>query len=231
MGHYLVVGGTYGIGQAIAETLQQQGESLTLWARKPAPQTSSPLVVLDPVTTPIPAEAVPSRLDGLVYCPSSLSLKPFGRLRAEDFLADFHTHVLGFVNCLQACLPSLKAAGSARVVGFSSVAVSRGMPYHASIAASKGALEGLCRSLAAEFAPHININLIAPSLTQTPLTEKLTQTPEKIAAAAKRHPLGRIGQPQDIAALAAFLLSEQASWITGQVIACDGGLGRLQPPG
>jgi NAD(P)-dependent dehydrogenase (short-subunit alcohol dehydrogenase family) len=125
-------------------------------------------------------------------------------------------------------LPSLKAADRASVVLFSTVAVGTGMPMHASIAAAKGAVEGLTRSLAAELAPGIRVNAIAPSLTDTPLAAGLLRSERQRAAAAERHPLGRIGQPSDLAATARFLLSEEAGWVTGQVLNVDGGMGALR---
>jgi NAD(P)-dependent dehydrogenase (short-subunit alcohol dehydrogenase family) len=101
------------------------------------------------------------------------------------------------------------------------------MPYHASIASAKGAIEGLTRSLAAEFAPKIRVNAIAPSLTDTPLSERLINTPERKQNSEERHPLKSIGQPEDMAAMAYFLLSEQARWITGQILHVDGGISAI----
>ena len=135
---------------------------------------------------------------------------------------------MGAVKIIQQLLPALKKAEAPSVVFFSTVAVQTGMPFHASIAAAKGAVEGLARSLAAELAPKIRVNCIAPSLVQTSLAEKLVNTPEKIEAGGKRHALQRIGQPNDIAAMAEFLLSDKAGWITGQVLHIDGGMSTLK---
>ena len=175
-----------------------------------------------------PVDQLPETLEGLVYCPGSIRLQPFSRLRDEDFRADFELNLLGAVRVLRAALPCLKAAGRASVVLFSTVAVGTGMPMHASIAAAKGAVEGLTRSLAAELAPGIRVNAIAPSLTDTPLAAGLLRSERQRAAAAERHPLGRIGQPSDLAAAALFLLSEEAGWVTGQVLHVDGGMGGLR---
>ncbi|MBL7941248.1 MAG: SDR family oxidoreductase [Flavobacteriales bacterium] len=171
---------------------------------------------------------LPDAIHGLVYCPGSINLKPFHRLSMDDFLADYHQNVLGAVRVVQSLLPRLKKAGSSAVVFFSTVAAQSGMTFHASIAASKGALESLSVSLAAEYAgTGIRFNVIAPSLTDTPLAAPLLNTPEKREAAAKRHPLGRTGTPEELAAAAEFLLSDDTTWITGQVIGVNGGLGRL----
>jgi NAD(P)-dependent dehydrogenase (short-subunit alcohol dehydrogenase family) len=175
-----------------------------------------------------PKDQLPDALEGLVYCPGSIRLQPFHRLRDEDFSADFELNLLGAVRVLRAALPCLKAVERGSVVLFSTVAVATGMPMHASIAAAKGAVEGLTRSLAAELAPAIRVNAIAPSLTDTPLAAGLLRTERQRAAAAERHPLGRIGQPSDLAAAARFLLSDEAGWVTGQVLHVDGGMGRLR---
>jgi NAD(P)-dependent dehydrogenase (short-subunit alcohol dehydrogenase family) len=168
-------------------------------------------------------------LDGVAYCPGSINLKPFRSLKSDAFLDDFQINVLGAVKVLQASQKALqKAAEPSSVVLFSTVAVAQGMPYHASVAAAKGAVEGLTKSLAAEWAPSTRVNCIAPSLTDTPMAARLLNSDEKKSAAAARHPLRKIGKAEDIAALASFLLSSQSSWMTGQVIGLDGGLSSLR---
>lgn len=172
---------------------------------------------------------LPDEIHGVVYCPGSINLKPFNRLTAQDFLQDYGQNVLGAVATIQKVLPNLKKANGASVVLFSTVAVKIGMPYHASIAAAKGAVEGLAKSLAAELAiAKIRVNVIAPSLTDTPLANGLLNTDEKREASGKRHPLQRVGTADEMAKLVSFLISDDSSWITGQVIGVDGGLGNLR---
>jgi NAD(P)-dependent dehydrogenase (short-subunit alcohol dehydrogenase family) len=182
----------------------------------------------DAVNESFPKDFLPQRLDGLAYCPGSISLQPFERLSEDTFREDFELNLLGAVRVLKVSLPALKAAPMASVVLFSTVAVITGMPMHASIAAAKGAVKGLTRSLAAELAPKIRVNAIAPSLTETPLAAKLLRTQRQRTSAAERHPLAKVGEADDLAAAAEFLLSQDAKWITGQVLPVDGGIGSLR---
>lgn len=229
MKNIVVVGGTKGIGRSIVELLE--AENLFVIARNKNQLTETETLHFteaDVAQQCIDLALLPDVIDSLVYCPGSINLKPFHRLTAMDFLTDWQVNFMGAVNILQQLLPKLKKADHPSVVLFSTVAVSVGMPFHASIAAAKGAVEGFAKSLAAELAPHIRVNCIAPSLTQTPLAEKLVNTTEKMEAGNKRHPLQRIGQPKDIAEMACFLLSDKASWITGQILCVDGGMSTLK---
>ena len=228
---YFVVGGSGGIGGEITLQLAAQGHQVLVGSRNAEQMGKRDGVTpipLDVTTDDLPAGALPDRLDGMVYCPGSIRLRPFRALKPEDFLADYQINVLGAVRALQACLPALKKAGGASVVLFSTVAVQTGMPFHASIASAKGALEGLTRALAAELAPGIRVNAVAPSLTDTPLAAGLLGSDEKRRAADDRHPLKRIGRPGDIAAAALYLLGEAGAWVTGQVLHVDGGMGALR---
>lgn len=228
MKQYLIVGGTRGIGAALAHQLIGDGHQVTIWARNVAEVAGAQVVVNNPAQEAPDLSGLPAQLDGLVYCPGSINLKPFARLSVDDFLQDFHTNLLGAVRSLQAVAPLLKKSECASVVLFSSVAATVGMPFHASVASSKAAIEGLVKSLAAEWAPAIRVNGIAPSLTATSLAEKLLNSPEKVQMAAKRHPLQKVGDAKEIAAMAAFLLSPQAAWITGQILHIDGGMSALR---
>jgi 3-oxoacyl-[acyl-carrier protein] reductase len=226
--NFLIAGGSKGIGRCLVEQLFGADNQVFVIARNPVDIPGCHFFEAD-FTSDISnvINQLPDTLDGMVYCPGSITLKPFNRLSLEDFLQDFQINLLGAVRCLQAVQSRLKKSQNASAVLFSSIAAQTGMPYHASIAASKAAIEGLTKSLAAEWAPSIRVNCIAPSLTQTSLAEKLTNTPEKIETAAQKHPLKRIGQPDEIASLAAFLLSPASSWMTGQVLHLDGGLSSL----
>ncbi len=229
----VVAGGSSGIGLALVKQLVAAGSKVFVISRNAG--TDLPEGV-----THIPydftvgdnsfAAQLPDKIHGLVYSVGSINLKPFQRLQREDFLNDFTLNVLGAVTLVQQSLRALKAAENASVVLFSTVAAQTGMSYHTSIAASKGAIESLAVSLAAEFVSNkIRVNVIAPSLTNTPLAQHLLNTEEKQEASAKRHPLGKYGQPDDMANAAKFLLSEESSWITGQIIHIDGGMSSLKP--
>jgi NAD(P)-dependent dehydrogenase (short-subunit alcohol dehydrogenase family) len=227
MSNILIAGAASAVGQALAAELEPPHRVWTSSRGHLAGRAERHLI-WDATSGDFPQDQLPETLEGLVYCPGSIRLQPFHRLRDEDFSADFDISLLGAVRALRAALSALKAAGQASVVLFSTVAVATGMPMHASIAAAKGAVEGLTRSLAAELAPGIRVNAIAPSLTDTPLAAGLLRTEGQRAAAAERHPLRRIGRPRDIAAAARFLLSEEAHWVTGQVLHVDGGIGSLR---
>lgn len=229
MANYLIVGGSSGIGRSLVDQLLAEGHSISVWAREQRDLPASVSFTAYDVTgeSDPPKETLPDSLDGLVYCPGSIDLKSFRSLKAPAFRESFELNVVGAVRCLQAVERPLKKSPVGAVVFFSTVAVQRGMPFHASVAASKGAVEGLTRSLAAEYAPSIRVNAIAPSLTDTPLAEKLLSTEDKRQASADRHPLKRVADASEIAAMAAFLLSEKAAFMTGQIIGMDGGLGAL----
>ncbi len=230
MGKYVVVGGSQGIGDSIVAKLISQGHQVINLSRNPCSVQGVENIQFDVLgTNEGVLSAISGPIDGLVYCPGSINLKPFHRLTTVDFEKDFRINVLGAVQVIQGCLPALKASSTSSIVLFSTVAVQTGMGFHASIASSKGAIEGLTRSLAAEFSSFkIRVNAIAPSLTQTPLANALLNSGEKIEAAGKRHPLGRVGQPTDIANMALFLLNPENSWITGQILKVDGGMGDLR---
>ena len=226
--HIAVIGGTSGIGRATVAQLQADGHTVHAACRSP-----EKLADLDIVAQSFDAAAPgpltwPERLDGFVYFPGTIVLKPFHRLTAEDFQRELQVNLFGAIAALQSALPALKASGNASVVLFSTVAVAQGMPMHASIAAAKGAVEGLAKSLAAEWAPLIRVNVIAPSLTDTPLAGALLNSDLKKEAAAKRHPLQQVGRSEDIATLVAHLLSGHSRFMTGQVLHVDGGLSSVR---
>ena len=224
----LLVGGNSGIGLSTARLLQASGHSL-IAASRSSDQLSALGIPVQPFDAENPSPLdLPATLDGLIYFPGTINLKPFHRLTAADFLRDFQINCLGAAAAIQSALPALKAASSASIVMFSTIAVAQGMAFHASIAAAKAAVEGLAKSLAAELAPKIRVNVIAPSLTDTPLASMLLGSDQKKEAAAKRHPLQSVGSPDDVARLAAFLLSENSAFITGQILRPDGGLSSVR---
>lgn len=229
----VVIGAGKGIGLETVRALHGQGAHVYAVSKTPSAgleELGITAILWDSRSEDFSALAtIPTEIHGLVYCPGSINLKPFHRLSKQDFVEDFQQNVLGAVGVIQHFLPSLKKVESASVVLFSTVASKLGMPYHASIAASKSAVEGLTKTLAAEYSANkIRFNCIAPSLSDTGLAEKLLANDEKKEAAAQRHPIKEVGDPREIAALVKFLLSEQAGWITGQIIGVDGGLGAVK---
>jgi NAD(P)-dependent dehydrogenase (short-subunit alcohol dehydrogenase family) len=229
MKNYLIIGGSSGIGKAIREKLISEGNNVfATYFQNDTFATEENYFSLDVRNEEPDLSFLPEILDGFVYCPGAIDLKPFNRIKEANIIEDLNLQVMGAVRILQSILPKLKASGQGSVVLFSTVAVQTGFPFHAQVAISKGAIEGLTRSLAAEFAPTIRFNAIAPSLTKTPLAEKLLSSPEKIEANGQRHPLKRIGEAEDIAETACFLLTDKSSWMTGQILHVDGGMSSLK---
>lgn len=228
----VVVGGSHGIGLATVEALAAEGHHITVISRTEGGLASHLVanhILMDITEEEIDESALPEQIDGLVYCPGSIELKPFRSLKLDQFRKDMEINVFGAIKSIKACLKGMKRSEHLpSVVLFSTVAVKVGMPFHASIASAKGAVEGLVKSLAAEMAPKIRVNAIAPSLTNTPLAEKLLSSPERKEASNQRHPLKRFGEAEDIAAATAFLISDQSSWVTGQILGVDGGMSTLK---
>ncbi len=228
---YVVVGGSAGIGLALVQSLSEAGHQVVVLSRSKDSLSGLANVQhyqCDVLSDEINMEWFGDSVHGLAYCPGTVNLKPIRSLSPELFREDFELNVVSAVKVIQAALKPLKASRKASILLFSTVAVAQGMSFHASIAASKGAIEGLTRSLAAELAPHIRVNCLAPSLTETSLTKRFVADEKKQDAANKRHPLGRFGQPSDFAEIGKLLLTSDSSWISGQVIGVDGGLSTLR---
>jgi NAD(P)-dependent dehydrogenase (short-subunit alcohol dehydrogenase family) len=228
---YLIVGGASGIGLALTHRLADEGNKVVVLSRNLNQLQLNENIehhkfdVLDDNQI---FPAIDGEMDGLAYFPGSINLKPFKSLKEQDYIDDFKINALGAVKVVNQYLPNLKKVDKSSIVLFSTIAVQTGMPYHASIAMAKGAVEGLTRSLAAEFAPKIRVNAIAPSLTDTPLASKLLNNDEKKETSAKRHPLNSVGKAEDIADAAYYLISDKSSWVTGQILHVDGGMSSLR---
>lgn len=224
----LLIGGSKGIGLEIVNQLHNSHHIYV------ASRTNENLegknvthYTFDVLEDDVNALDLPETLDGLVFCPGSINLKPFKMLKPDHFEKDMTINFMSLVRTTQQLLDRLKASEQASIVYFSTVAVQTGMPFHTSVAAAKGAIEGFARALAAEYAPQFRVNVIAPSLTDTPLAKRLLGNEKKKDIMNQRHPLKRVGTPNDIASIASFLLSENSSWITGQVLGVDGGMSSL----
>ncbi|CAI8355877.1 SDR family oxidoreductase [Flavobacteriaceae bacterium] len=225
----LIIGGSSGIGLALAEQLAPHNKVFIASRSGDAVQhLDIQHISYDATQDDLDTSQLPEELHGFIYCPGSINLRPFKGLKLEAFQSDFEVNVLGAVRSLKSVLSHLSASGNAAVVLYSTVAVQTGMPFHSSVAASKGAIEGLTRSLAAEFAPKIRVNAIAPSLVDTPLASKFLNNEAKMDKANERHPLGRVGSAKEIAQATTFLLGEESSWMTGRVLQLDGGIGNLK---
>jgi NAD(P)-dependent dehydrogenase (short-subunit alcohol dehydrogenase family) len=232
----LVVGGSSGIGLQLSTELRAAGAEVHVWSRHSNRDLEKKGILHHVIDVSVPFDKdpppVPEVLHGLVYCTGTIRLAPIQRLSEANFLEDFNINVLGAVRVIKVCLqPLVKAGreGDASIVLFSTVASHLGMSFHASIAAAKSAVQGLAKSLAAELATkRVRVNVVSPSLTDTPLAGFLLDTDEKRSRSEQRHPLGRIGTPADITYAVRFLLSSQSSWMTGQVLPVDGGMSSVR---
>lgn len=241
MNRIIIVGGNSGIGKSLAERVARRGIQPYLIGRNDsalaevaaAQQCEYALAdVLDEAALASAVKAACEGADiiGLAYCVGSIDLKPLRQLTGDAMVNAFRLNTVGAAIAAREAATALKAAKGAMVM-FSTIAVAQGFISHAIVSAAKGAVEGLTRALAAEWAPHVRVNAIAPSLTDTPLAAKLTANAGMAEAIAGMHAIPRLGQANDHAALADFLLSPEASWITGQIFAVDGGRSRVRTKG
>ena len=225
MKNYIVIGGSTGVGMELVKLLEQEGAKVfaTYNTNFVPDRKNAKYLKYDVLNDNLEIENFPEEIHGLAYCPGSINLKPFHRFSEEDFVEDFRFQVVGATKVIKQLLPKVKKSEHSSILLFSTIAVQSGFSFHSQVSISKGAIEGLTRSLAAELAPKIRVNAIAPSLTDTPLALKLLNTPEKVQFQSEKNPLKKIGAAKDIAEAALFLLTQKSSWVTGQIFHVDGG--------
>ena len=229
MKNYLVIGGSSGIGKEISELLSKENIVFST-SRNELNESNENIrhIKYDVLEDELDPELLPDQIDGFVYCPGTINLRPFRSLKLETFRSDLELNLIGAIKTLQIILTRLQQSPSSSIIFYSTVAVKTGMPFHSSVSSSKSSLEGLTKSLAAEFAPKIRVNCIAPSIVNTPLANKFLNTEDKIEKAAARHPLNKIGTAKEIAQLTQYLLDDKSKWITGQIINIDGGISSIK---
>ena len=228
MKNILLIGGSTGIGYELSQKLKEDNNIFISTRNQDKfnhPNIKTNELDLD---KEFETDWLPEHLDGFIYLPGTINLRPFKGLKPSVFIEDFNINVMGCIKILQKVLPKIQAAENPSIVMFSTVAVKMGMPFHSSVSSSKGAIEGLTRSLAAEFAPKIRVNAIAPSMLDTPLAEKFLNSETKLENLRNRHPMKEIGSPKDISEVVKFLLEDNSKWMTGQIIPFDGGMSSVK---
>ena len=223
--NYVIIGGSSGIGKELVSILAREGHNVFVTYNENKVKNNDKVQYqkFNVLNDSLNLDNLPDEIDGLVYCPGSINLKPFKRFTDEDFISDFKLQVVGATSVIKALIPRLATGENSSIVLFSTIAVQNGFNFHSQVSISKGAIEGLTRSLAAELAPKIRVNAVAPSITDTSLAGKFLNTPQKIAAQAEKNPLKKIGKAKDVAEAAAYLLTDKSSWTTGQILHVDGG--------
>lgn len=226
MKNILVIGGSKGIGVAIVKSQLAHHNVINISRTNPEIDAQNfTHYSCDVLTDELPDI---DAIDTLVYCPGSINLKPISRLKIDDFKNDYNINVIGAVKAIQKYLPLLKNGNNPNILLFSTVATKLGMPFHASISAAKSAVEGLVKTLAAEFAPTIRVNAIAPTITNTDLASKLLRNDKMIANITERHPLKKFLEPQEVADMADFLISDKSRSVSGQIFTIDCGIVSLK---
>ena len=223
-----MIGGSYGIGLPLVKILNKEFNVHVACRTNDQLQSENVnFIKFDALNDEFDNSLIPDQIHGFVYLPGSINLRPFKGLSVEAFKQDLEINLISLIKVLKTVMPKLVAADNSSIVLMSTVAVQRGMPFHSSVSASKGAIEGLTKSLAAEYAPKIRVNAVAPSIVDTPLANRFLNNDLKIEKSAQKHPMKRVGNSADIAETINFLLSEKSSWMTGQIIGVDGGTSTL----
>ena len=223
----LLIGGSHGIGLSMGTQLHQE-HNLYIASRTNDDLTgiNCTHIPFDVLSDELDSSLLPEELHGFAYCPGSINLKPFKMMSLETFQEDMQLNFFCLVKIVKSIMP--KISDGASMVFFSTVAVGTGMPFHTSVASAKGAIEGFAKSMAAEYAPKIRVNVVAPSLVDTTLAKRLLSNDRKREMMNERHPLKRVGDAEDIANIALFLLSDKSTWMTGQIVGVDGGMSTLK---
>jgi len=222
MRNILIIGGTKGIGKAIVDLLVNENNVICMSRNSTEfSHNNYSHITFDSIDDEFPDF---EKVDTLIYCPGSINLKPISSLSVEDFRKDFEINVIGAVKAIKKYIPLLKKGLNPSILLFSTVATKLGMPYHASVSASKSAIDGIVKTLGAELAPKIRINAIAPTLTKTELASKILRNDKVVENMIERHPLKKILSPEEVAKMSEFLISENASSISGQIINMDAGI-------
>ena len=228
MKNILMIGGSYGIGLPLVKILNKDYNVHVACRTNDQLQSENVnFIKFDALNDEFDNSFIPDEIHGFVYLPGSINLRPFKGLSVEAFKQDLEINLISLIKVLKTVMPKLIAADNSSIVLMSTVAVQRGMPFHSSVSASKGAIEGLTKSLAAEYAPKIRVNAVAPSIVDTPLANRFLNNDLKIEKSAQKHPMKRVGNSADIAETINFLLSVKSSWMTGQIIGVDGGTSTL----
>ena len=223
-----MIGGSYGIGLPLVKILNKEFNVHVACRTNDQLQSENVnFIKFDALNDEFDNSLIPDEIHGFVYLPGSINLRPFKGLSVEAFKQDLEINLISLIKVLKTVMPKLVAADNSSIVLMSTVAVQRGMPFHSSVSVSKGAVEGLTKSLAAEYAPKIRVNAVAPSIVDTPLANRFLNNDLKIEKSAQKHPMKRVGNSTDIAETINFLLSEKSSWMTGQIIGVDGGTSTL----
>tara|TARA_Y200000002_G_scaffold275873_1_gene230135 strand:+ start:252 stop:938 length:687 start_codon:yes stop_codon:yes gene_type:complete len=227
MKNILVVGGSKGIGREIVNSQLEKGNNCYNFSRTESGINNQNLIEekIDILSDDLPNI---ENIDSVIYCPGSINLKPILQLKEEDFVNDFNINVLGAIKTVKTYLNNLKKGDDPSLLFFSTVAVGQGMPFHSSVSVAKAGIEGLTKSLAAELAPSIRVNCIAPTITRTDMAQRILRNEKIEENIANKHPLKKICEAKDISDMADFLISHNAKNITGQIMHVDGGMSTLK---